>query len=314
MHLFRKETFCPRLWDEIYINDHGDVFSCCHEGPEVLGNIYEERVEDICNNEVIQRQRKASLHGRLRCYRQCTLLDKSKIVAEEKPLVIDYSELKRLKVMFGEGCNIDCVMCQQDGKSREYLDHEKLIENVDLSPFELIEIQGGEPLFIKPARLFFDFVASQGKKTSMLTNGLLVTERWADKIALHGSFIHFSLNAATQEMHEWVNRGSRWDVVLRNIQRVRAAREKHGTDVSIRGHMTILPENLHEVPLFIRKHSELGFDRIDFGFDFSVPNHLRTRVTASEQQALKQEIAEALESLEDTSGIEVNRLRLLGLV
>jgi len=314
MRLFRKETFCPRLWDEIYINDHGEVFSCCHEGPEVLGNILEERIEDICNNDVIQRRRKDSLNGRLRCYRQCTLLDKSKIVAEDKPLVIQYSELKRLKVMFGEGCNIDCVMCQQDGKSRDYLDHEKLIENVDLSPFELIEIQGGEPLFIKPARLFFDFVASQGKKTSMLTNGMLVTERWAEKIALHGSFIHFSLNAATKEMHERINRGSRWEVVLRNIQRVREAREKHSTDLSIRGHMTVLPQNLQEVPLFIRKRQELGFDWIDFGFDYSVPKYLQADMKSSERKALKEEIAGALQSVGDPSRMELNRLRLLGLV
>jgi MoaA/NifB/PqqE/SkfB family radical SAM enzyme len=314
MRLFGRETFCPRLWDEIYINERGQVFSCCHEGPQVLGNIYEARIEDICNNDIIRRQRKASLKGRLRCYKQCTLLDKSAIVAEDKPLTIDYSELKRLKVMFGEGCNIDCIMCQQNGKSRDYLDHEKLIENIALSPFELVEIQGGEPLFIKPARLFFDFVASQGKKTSMLTNGMLVTERWAEKIARHGSFIHFSLNAASKETHERVNRGSRWEVVLRNIQRVRAAREKHQTDVSIRGHMTIVPENVHEVPLFIRKHQELGFDWIDFGFDFSVPQYLRTQMDASERQALKQEIAAALEEQEDTSRVELNRLRLLGLV
>ena len=193
-----NRTYCPRLWDEIFIDKTGQVYSCCHWKPASIGSIYETPLRELCNNKVIRAFRGESLDGNLACFRGCTLLDKNEIRMEREGSSIDYGELRRIKILFAETCNIHCVMCWQDGRSKESLDYDTLIRNVDLEPFESIEIQGGEPLCIKAAKKFFDYAASKGKKISLLTNGLLVNDEWAERFARHSRFVYFSLNAATK--------------------------------------------------------------------------------------------------------------------
>jgi len=304
-------TYCPRLWDEAFIDEEGRVYVCCHCLPEVLGSIYEQPLREICNNGTIRRLRRESLEGRLACFRNCTLLDKSAAVERKQHLEIEYDELKRLKLMFGEACNIDCIMCWQDSRNTLALDFDRMRENLDLGPFTSIELQGGEPLFIPSAVDFFDHAAAAGKKISFLTNGMMVTEAWAEKIARHSDFVHFSLNAATKETHELVNAGSRWERVLDCIRRVREARERLGTEVRICGHMTIVKQNLEEIDLFIGTFPELGFDAIDFGIDQPVVNHLRLHFLR--KRDLRRRVRAALANSAHPGGINDLRLRILGL-
>ena len=311
----KKETYCPLLWSEVFIDPKGDVYSCCHKKPSVVGNINEGKLEDIYNNAKVRELRQKSLDGQLECYEGCTIIDKEK---EQKPkgfnqTTINYfADVKWLKIEFGELCNINCVMCWQDHKSKSVLSYKKLIENVDLKPFESIEIQGGEPLAIADAKKFFEYVASQNKRPFLLTNGLLIHDEWAQKIVLSSSSIHISLNAATGRMHEMINRGSKWDVVLKNIQRLREARERHKTAFKIIGHMTIVLENIQEIPLFINSFREFGVDRIKFGYDQKVPGYLRDHPFL--KIALKREIYIALRGSQDPSLVELKRLRMLGLI
>jgi MoaA/NifB/PqqE/SkfB family radical SAM enzyme len=305
-------TYCPRLWDESFIDEQGRVYTCCHCLPEVLGSIYDQSLREISNNEIIQRLRRESLEGRLACYRNCSLLDKSEPVVRKDRLEIGYDELKRLKLMFGEACNIDCIMCWQDSRNTLALDFERMKGNLDLEPFTSIELQGGEPLFIPSAKAFFDHAAGQGKKISFLTNGMMVTEEWAEKIARHSDFVYFSLNAATKETHELVNAGSRWERVLGCIQRVREARERLGTELRIWGHMTIVRQNLEEVDLFIQRFPELGFDSIDFGIDAPVTRYLRIHFL--KKRDLRRRVRAALQQSVHRATINDLRLRMLGLV
>jgi len=304
-------TYCPRLWDEAFIDEHGRVYTCCHCLPEVLGRIYDEPLEEIVNNETTRRLRRESLEGRLACYRNCTLLDKSAPVERKEYLEIEYAELKRLKLMFGEACNIDCIMCWQDSRNTLSLDFGRMKGNLDLAPFTSIELQGGEPLFIPSATAFFDHAAAAGKKISFLTNGMMISEEWAEKIARHSDFVYFSLNAATKETHELVNRGSRWERVLGGIGRVLEARKRLGTDLKVWGHMTIVRQNLDEIDLFIERFPDLGFDAIDFGIDAPVTRHLRFHPLR--KRALRRRVRSALERSPFRESVNDLRLRILGL-
>lgn len=308
----KKQTFCPRLWNEVFVNKDGGVFTCCHKKPSVIGNIYQEKLWDICNSRIIQKLRQESLTGKLGCYSRCTLLRKDKNTAPRGSLKINYSDLRRLKISFADACNINCVMCRRNIKDRASLDFEKIREQIDLSPFNSIEIQGGEPLFIEAAKKFFDYASSVNKKTSFLTNGILIDDEWAKKIALHSSFIYFSLNAATKETHEFINKGSSWELVLENIQKVRNARNELHTQLKIIGHMTIVMRNLEEIPLFIRIFSKLGFDSINFIYDVLVPFYLRCHPFKARKLSLK--IKEEIRNSEARSLISDYCLKLLGLV
>jgi len=311
--MFDRRTFCPRLWNEAFIDKEGHVFACCHKKPLPIGDIHREKLRDIYNNRIMQELRRQSLSGRLNCYRNCTLLRKEESSpAGNAGVQIDYLILKRLKIAFGDACNIHCIMCHRSMKDGSVLDFEKVKEQVDLTPFDNIEIQGGEPLFIRPARDFFDYASSLGKKVSFLTNGMLIDEGWAKKIALHSAFINFSLNAATSKTHEFINRGSRWELVLENIRKVRDARQELNTPLKIIGHMTIVPYNLEEVPLFIRTSGRLGFDAINFSYDMRVPLYLKCHPFKAKKVGL--ETRKAVECCGGISPVHIHRLKLLRLV
>jgi sulfatase maturation enzyme AslB (radical SAM superfamily) len=140
---------------------------------------------------------------------------------------------------------------------------------------------------------------------------MLINDQWAEKIARHSAFIHFSLNAATAPTHERINRGSRWTRVMENIQRVRSARDKHNSQLQIRGHMTIVIQNLHEIPQFIRNYVGFGFDWADFGCDYKVPFYLRLH--PSFKKGLKAQISEALRDVTSPDTLGLHHLKLLGL-
>jgi len=307
-----KNTYCPRLWDEIFINQKGNVFSCCDEKPKVIGNIYKDKLISICNNEKIQKLREKSLRGQLSCFRNCTLLKKEEMLLQYSTHLINYNDLRRLKIEFGEACNINCIMCWQNHRSKEVLNYDIFIENVDILPFESIEIQGGEPFCIQSAKKFFDYAALKNKKVSFLTNGTLINPEWARKIAIYSLFVCFSLNAATKNSHESINVGSKWEEVLKNINNIRDAREKCQTQVKIIGHMTIIPENFEDIPVFIKKFREIGFDYIHFGYDMEVPNYLRRH--PSIKKSIRFKIKETIKQCEEASAVDVHCLNLLDIL
>lgn len=269
-------TYCPRLWDEIFIDQKGKVYPCCCSEAQAFGNIYRDHLRTICNSGAARTLRKESLNGTLKCYKRCFLLNKAALppCPSARPLTAPYEGLKRLKLRFGELCNINCVMCVQGHRRPRALDMATLRLNLDLAPFQSVEMEGGEPLFIKSAKEFFDYAISQGKKVSFLSNGTLINEEWAEKIARHSRFIYISINAATRETHELVNVGSRWETVLKNVRRIRKYRDALHNGTVIQGHMTLVRENIEEAPLFIKKFKALGFDRACFCHSDSAVKYL----------------------------------------
>lgn len=306
-----KNRYCPFLWHEIFINEKGNVYNCCHYKPGKIGNIYQNRLEEIVNSSKAQEFRKQSLNGKLSCYKNCTLLAGNSYKSNDTVLV-DYSKLSRLKILFGEGCNISCVMCWQNHKSSKELDMQKMLKNLDLTPFEQIDLQGGEPLFLKSAREFFKYSSRLNKKVSFVTNGTIMNREWAELIAQNSFFINVSLNASTKEMHEKINRGSKWHLVLRNIQLLKQVRDELNTKLEIAGHMTVVWQNVKDIPGFIRQYREFGFDRINFGFDPRVPVYLHLHPKL--KKTLKAEIAVEIEKQREKKGLDLSRLEKLGLV
>lgn len=261
---------CSWVHDTLCVDPRGDVFACCHLRPSAIGNIYENTLTEIYNGERIREFRQQEIDGTLSCRKHCTLRQRE-ITYED--VTRDYhKDLKLLQVEFSEKCNIACIMCRQDHRSRLELDEAILVKNVEVPQSNpRILLYGGEPFVIQSAKRFFDHCAEHGAKVSFVTNGTAISEAMANKIALHCHAIVFSLNAATKTTHEIVNAGSKFDKVMHNIKRVIAAKRSLHGEVLIGGHMTLVPENLEELPLFIDKREEFGFEWINFGYDVKMP-------------------------------------------
>ncbi len=307
-----KTTYCYFLWEEAFINDKGNVYACCHQKPGILGNIYKNTLEEILHFSKIKKLRSLSIQGKLRCHKNCTLLGERKF--EDPPREIDYNYkmLTGIKILFGEGCNINCVMCWQDSNKKRELDPDILIDNIDLSSVKQIDLQGGEPLYLKSARKYFDHCISKNKQVSFLTNGTIMSEIWAEKIVKYSRTISISLNAATKVTHERINLGSKWETVLENIQLLKNAKTKSDSKMEIAGHMTITTTNLQEIPIFIYKYKEFGFDRIKFGFDLRVPIYLKLHPTI--KKILAEKITTSIKQQPNKKAINIERLKYLGLV
>lgn len=309
------QTFCSYLWEGVYINRSGEVFACCHQKPVPYGNIHDAPLTELVNSPSALRLRGDSLKGELSCYPSCNLLDKERSVASgHERDRIDYSSLKRLHISFGEACNIRCVMCnnpQNHVANPILLDPNVVIRNVDLTPFTTIMLRGGEPLVLRQCLEYMDYLEEIGKRYTILTNGILIDDQRAQRLAEHAHSVIVSLNGATKSGHESVNRGSRFERVLENIRRMRRARDSLGSKMILAGHMTITTSNLHEVPLFLRLFREFGFDRVNFGYvKETVPLYLATH--AKFAQDLKEETTAAMREV-DERDVDALRLKLLGL-
>ncbi len=309
-------TFCPQLWDGYYINRAGDVYPCCHQNPMMVGNIRDAPLSQIVNDPPAVEARRQSVAGSLACFARCTLLDKASL---DRPsierLTIPYGELRRLHISFGEACNIRCTMCAHPGRHAAnplVLETEIVIRNVDPAPFEEIVLQGGEPLYVRPCLDYMRYLEGIGKRYTLLTNGLLIVDSTALRLARHAKVVSISINGASKRTHETVNRGSRFERILGNIQRLRSARTRLGTDLVVSGRMTLTVDNVHEIPLFLRTFRAMGFDRVNFGYvRDSVPGFLAAHPELRSELAHETHIA-----LREVGGQDVDplRLRQLGLL
>ena len=309
------QTFCTYLWDSIYINRSGEVFACCHQKPVPYGNIHDAPLSEVVNSARAIRLRKDSLKGELSCYAPCNLLDKELSVPFGREAArINYNSLRRLHLSFGEACNIRCVMCnnpQNHMANPILLDSRLIIRNVDLTPFTTIMLRGGEPLVLRPCLEYMDYLEKVGKRYTILTNGILIDEARAHRLAEHAHSVIVSLNGATKEGHESVNVGSDFERVVENVRRMRRARESLGSSLILVGHMTVTTSNLHEIPMFLRLFREFGFDRVNFGYvKETVPPYLMVHPEFAKK--LREETHAAMAEVNELD-VDPLRLKQLGL-
>jgi MoaA/NifB/PqqE/SkfB family radical SAM enzyme len=310
------DTYCPDLWDSFTIDNRGNVYSCCLIKPVCLGNIYESELRNLVNDPAIVKERENSLNGKLECYSDCNWVEKNGLPPERiADSHTEYDKMSYLHLNFGEKCNISCIMCRQRQRYSSnpwILDPEVLSKNIDLRPFTDIVIQGGEPLFIDQCLEYMRYLGGIGKKYTLLTNGLLIDDLLADQLSKDAKIVCISLNAATKKTHELVNNGSRWDVVLNNINRLKAARSRNNSCLEIWGRMTITTLSLPEIPQYLRTWKALGFDHINFGYDRrTVPSFLKNNPDI--HRRLKEEVAISLANA-DLQMMDIYRLKCLGLV
>lgn len=283
--------------------------------PSRLGNINNESLKDLINCDTIINFRHDSLNGELDCYDGCNLVRYEKYPVSPLSPIVNYSDMNYLHMNFGEKCNIACTMCKVHIRSREnksILDPMKLKENIDLGPFNEIVIQGGEPLFIPECLDYLNFLGQQGKKYVLLTNGLLIDDDMANQLARDADRVCISINASSKATHEFVNRGSDYDMVLDNIQKLINARDNFDSDLVLHGRMTLTTSALHEIPLFIQSYEDIGFDRINFGYDrATVPQYLDANPDF--KNSLSSEILQVMNHAK-LGDIDYFRLVQLGLI
>ena len=156
-------------------------------------------------------------------------------------------------------CNIDCFMCW-----RQYA-QDTTIGDMSLDTFkkvvplmdymDSVVLQGsGEPFF---NREFIPMLRLAGEHTSGIrfaTNGTMMTEANAEELVKNRVHtVMISLDAAKQETYEKIRRGSKWEHVIRNLEKLINVKERMNSPYpEITFEYVLMRTNVEELDEFVR--------------------------------------------------------------
>lgn len=156
-------------------------------------------------------------------------------------------------------CNLRCPHCYLEaGKKAEYeLSTQEclgLVEEMKQLGTEMLILTGGEPLLRKDIFEIAQHASGQGIWVVMGTNGVLVTEKVAQKMIECGvKGVAISLDSIEAEKHNQFRGGpNSWEYSVRALKTCRAA----GLQVLVQ--TTVMESNYDEIPQLIEFTRELG--------------------------------------------------------
>ncbi|KIZ39171.1 hypothetical protein OO17_21215 [Rhodopseudomonas palustris] len=181
-------------------------------------------------------------------------------------------------------CNLRCVIClkhhDQDGdNNKDLIDlpDDSLMKLLPLAyTAQMVLLLGyGEPLLNKRLPEIIDDISAKASNSiDLITNGLLLSPQWIDKILSRNvRVLSVSMDAATPAGYERM-RGGAYEKVIRNVQALVAARAKcKNASLEIRMNMAVTRANISEVPLLVELAADLGVDTVEFRHLHENPIH-----------------------------------------
>jgi MoaA/NifB/PqqE/SkfB family radical SAM enzyme len=155
-------------------------------------------------------------------------------------------------------------MCEVKN-SRWEIPRKTIEEIMELFPYlESIVWQGGEIFLLDYFENIFDeAVKFNDLKQTIVTNGLAIDERWAQKLATSNIELAYSIDGTTKEVYEHIRQGAKFESIIRSLNTIREAKMKFGSlHMSLRMHVVIMRSNYHQLEGFIDFAKEYGFDAI----------------------------------------------------
>lgn len=171
---------------------------------------------------------------------------------------------KRLIVTLCDYCNLDCIMCEVKGTQWE-IPQKTIDEIIDLFPHvESVLWQGGEIFLLNYFERIFDEASKfMDLKQTIVTNGILITEQWAKKLAKSNVELVFSIDGVDKSTYEHIRRGAKFEDVINGVKLINEAREKYNSGhMSLRLHAVIMKTNYKQLEGFIEFAKEYGFDAV----------------------------------------------------
>jgi len=97
-------------------------------------------------------------------------------------------------------------------------------------------------------------------RMNLTTNGTIVSDEWLPDLVQAAAVVGFSMEGM-EEQYELI-RGASWTRFLHNCQRYVEARARTGSTVRLEWRFCAHADNIHQLPLLIRKAKEIGINRI----------------------------------------------------
>lgn len=159
---------------------------------------------------------------------------------------------------FGLACNLNCVMCSQRHlreANSEQIPFEKLLELKEyLLPANEFSIIGGEPLMLLNAKRFVEAVVKDDDYSNILlsffTNGTLLHNFIDDFKSMKRLNVTISLDSIG-EYYERIRRGSKWDLIERNIDLFRSTAKQNNLNWNVHVSSVIMKSSIPRLVDFV---------------------------------------------------------------
>lgn len=276
---FRAACYAPFV--SMVFDTIGRVRACCANYEYILGNLHEERLDAIWHGARIAALREALKNydfslGCGYCYWKIEgTADRKKTLADSSVVALKYEKLPldangdywptHLEFHLTNRCNLECLTCNGDFSHLIRARREKLpaypvafgeefFEDLRKYLPRLKEAQflGGEPFLMHEQHRVWDMLIEDrlAPMCHVTTNGTIWNEKVERVLDLLPVSVNVSMDGVTRETFERLRVNAKWDVVLENLEKFRAALAARRRLLGIS--FSLSRENVHEfVPMLL---------------------------------------------------------------
>ena len=209
---------------------------------------------------------------------------------------------QRLVLELTNTCNLSCIMCARHTKefkptffNIEWLDKfVPILEQVS----EVTLFGWGEPTVHPKFGQILEYLTQYPIKKYFLTNGMLLN-RFSDLIVNSVDILAISLDGAKQDTNDRIRRGADFNKIIENIRCLVAKRNASTRKRPyINFVMTLMKDNLHELPLMIELAYTLGIEEVKAVYLTAFSQELTSQVLFNQQKEVKKVFTETMKIAE----------------
>ena len=262
-----RDLFCKNPWNCLELNNDGKCFFCnpCFSNFNLIGNIFENDIDDIWNGEKAQNFRKDVLEKKYSfCnYENCNGNKTSELPYSE--LIAPYPEY--INIGYDYTCGQRCIICRDDYQA---LPEDECKKWEDKLETHILPITSkAKYMFVNCRGEFFDSKHTQKMvsailnnnpniKVDFISNGIKCTEENLKKHGLYDKIfkVHISLHSATRKTYKRIFRNDKFNDVMQNVKYI-STLKKSGKIDEFEIMFVITADNYKDMPKFVKLAEEL---------------------------------------------------------
>jgi radical SAM protein with 4Fe4S-binding SPASM domain len=268
-----KPFLCYAPTIAMYFNIYGEVLACCQNTKDILGNINNNRLDEIwnsANRKELQNQinNYSMPEGCKSCLNNINSTQPYQTLARiyDMPAIFYPNNLEYpldLTFEISNTCNLECIMCNAEYSSSIRKNRDKLSDLPNFYPpnfFEqlkpylvhgrIFRFQGGEPFLIN---LYLDIIEyickyNNSYKIYIQTNGTIYNNRVAKILSNKNVSLSVSIDSLKEDIYRIIRKNANLFKVLQNLEKY--ANHLHVNKKNININICIMRNNWKEIPSF----------------------------------------------------------------
>jgi len=179
---------------------------------------------------------------------------------KDKKIILQ-SYPKRLIVTLSTRCNSKCIMCEVVRKTWDI--PQRTIEEIkSLLPYMTsINWQGGEVLILDYfENLFLESLKNNHLMQTIVTNGMMLNDKWIDLLTEANMELTVSVDGLDKNIYEKIRYGSKFDVLIKNLEKLNEIRNKKNSKLMLKMHTVIMRSNYEKIEEFMDFAKKYGFN------------------------------------------------------